>query len=505
MDPEQLKNLLAETSKANTEMIALLTKQNEQVKQNGETSAALAAKIEQQGADYLGLKSELEEKLAKFAERQEEAERKAAERALASKRPGFDGGDEAKSIGAQFIEQFQDSAEAAKTSMLLGSKPTVAGKLSFAGGVKAFVRQMQRKANIVSSDATRFGGEMEDSILRVTRRGLRLRNLLRVVPTTKEAVSYIEQTGFMPNASVAISSITHVAGVATVTTGAAHGLRVGAVAKIEGSDQDGYNGFKRVISVVSSTVFTMLVDSGTVSPSTGTEILYNASRYGAAAGVAQGDAKPEAKMTFTRKTANIETIAHWIPAAKQILSDLPELQSMVDEDLIYGVLREEERQCFYGDGSDEFLGLFNNPNAQSLVGTGGSKLDLIRRAVTLVQLAELEADGVALAPEDWEGLETAKGSDGHYIWQLPSGPMQTGVWRLPVVVSTALDPLDFMVGAWGSGGATLYDREEANVLLSTEHSDFFVRNLVALLGEERAGFAVKRPEAFVKGDFGTSV
>jgi len=36
--------------------------------------------------------------------------------------------------------------------------------------------------------------------------------------------------------------------------------------------------------------------------------------------------------------------------------------------------------------------------------------------------------------------------------------------------------------------------------VSDSHSDFFVRNLVAILGELRAAFAVIRPSAFVEVD-----
>jgi hypothetical protein len=35
-----------------------------------------------------------------------------------------------------------------------------------------------------------------------------------------------------------------------------------------------------------------------------------------------------------------------------------------------------------------------------------------------------------------------------------------------------------------------------------EHADFFVRNLVAILTEERLALAIKRPTSVVYGDFG---
>ncbi len=48
----------------------------------------------------------------------------------------------------------------------------------------------------------------------------------------------------------------------------------------------------------------------------------------------------------------------------------------------------------------------------------------------------------------------------------------------------------------------LYDRHRTRIEISTEHDDFFTRNLVAICGEERIGMAAKRPEALIYGDFG---
>lgn len=66
-----------------------------------------------------------------------------------------------------------------------------------------------------------------------------------------------------------ISGITQSAGTATVTTAAAHGLTSGMSVTIAGADQAGYN-LTATITVATPTTFTYAVDSGTVSPATGT-------------------------------------------------------------------------------------------------------------------------------------------------------------------------------------------------------------------------------------------
>lgn len=70
--------------------------------------------------------------------------------------------------------------------------------------------------------------------------------------------------------AVSVSSITQSGGTATVTTSDAHGFNAGQYVTIAGADQSGYNGAVQIVSVPSTTTFTYAVDSGTVSPATGT-------------------------------------------------------------------------------------------------------------------------------------------------------------------------------------------------------------------------------------------
>jgi hypothetical protein len=47
-------------------------------------------------------------------------------------------------------------------------------------------------------------------------------------------------------------------------------------------------------------------------------------------------------------------------------------------------------------------------------------------------------------------------------------------------------------------------RQPLAVEISTEHSDYFARNLVAIRAELRAALVVMRPGAFVKGSLTSS-
>jgi hypothetical protein len=48
--------------------------------------------------------------------------------------------------------------------------------------------------------------------------------------------------------------------------------------------------------------------------------------------------------------------------------------------------------------------------------------------------------------------------------------------------------------------AVLWDRMRVSISVSNQHSDFFIRNLIAILAEMRAAFGVLRPAAFIEVD-----
>lgn len=219
--------------------------------------------------------------------------------------------------------------------------------------------------------------------------------------------------------------------------------------------------------------------------------------------VAEGASKPESEMTFDMETVPIRTIAHWIPASLQVLDDAPQLQSLIDEELRYGLALKEEAQLLYGDGTGQNLnGLvtaataFSNP----IPDTEENMIDLVGAAILQAALTEVPVDGIVVNPVDWWRMRLLKDGDGKYILGDPGANVEPVLFGLPVVPTQAMTVDKFLVGGFAS--QTLYDRWEPRVEVSTEHADFFTRNLMAIRAEERIGLAVKRPEAMIYGDFG---
>jgi HK97 family phage major capsid protein len=76
--------------------------------------------------------------------------------------------------------------------------------------------------------------------------------------------------------------------------------------------------------------------------------------------------------------------------------------------------------------------------------------------------------------------------------------------EFPVVATNAMTAGDFLVGAF-QDGATIFDRLDVEVLLSTENEDDFVRNLCTVRVESRLALAVFRPDVFIAGEIDTVV
>lgn len=216
--------------------------------------------------------------------------------------------------------------------------------------------------------------------------------------------------------------------------------------------------------------------------------------------------KPKSNIRWETKSAPIKTIAHWVPAHRNTLDDEPALRGIIDTRLMYGLKLEEDWQLLLGDGAGEnLLGILNQPGVQQYPGAGGyvtddTYIDVIRRSITRIMLAEYEATGIVVNPLDWERIELTKDANGLYIatTSVTVGAEQR-LWRTPVIATPAMPEGKALVGAFGLG-AQIFDRMQGTIRTSEHHEDFFVRNAIVVLCEERVGLATYRPEAFIEVD-----
>lgn len=212
--------------------------------------------------------------------------------------------------------------------------------------------------------------------------------------------------------------------------------------------------------------------------------------------------KPESGMTFVIENTPVQTIAHWIPATKQSLEDMPQLRTLVDGMLTEGVARRLNSQILNGNGTA--------PNLKGILATAGigtqaftvDALETLLRAITQARLAFFEPSAVLMNPADFITMRLLKFSGtGEYMFGPPSQQGVQTVWGIPIILDSLQTAGFATVADWSQ--AILYVRSGVQVIATDSHSDFFVRNLVAILAEGRYALAVPRPQAFVNADIVT--
>jgi len=222
-------------------------------------------------------------------------------------------------------------------------------------------------------------------------------------------------------------------------------------------------------------------------------------------------AKREMAVTFTVASEAVKTIAAWIPAAKQIMDDWDELEGFLRAQLPYYINLQEESQLLSGDGTGQNLnGLItqSTPFNTALLSAsaGWTKFDVLGRTIQQITAAkELEPTFVVMHPNNWWDIRLTKDGFGRYIFGDPQSPLTNpNIFGLSVVSTTSISSGTFLVGSGSPAASEIRDRMAMQVEISTEHSDYFTRNMIAIRAEKRLALVAYRPASYVSGTFTTS-
>jgi HK97 family phage major capsid protein len=233
------------------------------------------------------------------------------------------------------------------------------------------------------------------------------------------------------------------------------------------------------------------------------EFARHASTTGKAASQAsEGATKAQVTPVFEPVTSPVATIAAWLPASRQVLSDVPQLRDFIDTFLRDELDAECDRQLLKGSGADgEMRGFMLDAQAYSRTTAGDVACDVVRRAITQLQLARGVPTGLVVNPVGLERLELEKDTTDRYVMAVEATTAGGSpvIWRVPVVTSTSMDENQFLLADFARA-ARIYDREDVTITVAEQHADFFVKNMVAILAEERLTLATMRGSMLVKGD-----
>jgi len=214
--------------------------------------------------------------------------------------------------------------------------------------------------------------------------------------------------------------------------------------------------------------------------------------------------KPEAGMSLQTVQTSVQTMPVWIPVTRNVLADAPQLEGLIENFLRRDCQLALEDEIITGTGaSGHFTGLDNTAGLtpQPYDAGGTPLLTITRKALTKVKtIGRATPTAFLLNPYDWETMSLlTAGTTGAFYF---GGPQQFGIptlWGLPVITSECVPQGTGYVGDMNQ--LVVWDREQTTIRMTDSHSDFFTHNVLVVLAELRAAFAVLRPAAIVKMDF----
>ncbi len=204
-----------------------------------------------------------------------------------------------------------------------------------------------------------------------------------------------------------------------------------------------------------------------------------------ATGVAEGLAKAEQVLEWTSDELKLVKIAAWTPATEEVMADAGQLDLLIRTTLNHRLRFREEVEIINGvDTDSSLLGILATP-AIATSSVNGSAAGT--RAA--LEAAEESIMGA--------GEMTVVCSPGRYWDALAEVP---GFWRdlgeagVRVIRTRAIADGKVIAGPLGSGAAKR--ATAVTIRTSDSHSDFFLKNELAVVAEVRESFRVTSPDAF---------
>jgi HK97 family phage major capsid protein len=203
-----------------------------------------------------------------------------------------------------------------------------------------------------------------------------------------------------------------------------------------------------------------------------------------------------------------------IVTSDEMLEDAAQVQSFINGQMALFVNIEEERQLLRGAGTNEIVGIMDSTRGINVYAGGtaaGNKAVQLFKAMNGQRgSALLEPDWIVINPSDWESIRLLTDTAGQFFGGGPfQGPYGSGrnfdpsnlvsgadefLWNKPVIVTSVLGSGTALIGT--RAAAQRFVKGGVSVEATNSHSDYFVKDLVAIRAEKREALAVYRPTAF---------
>ena len=210
--------------------------------------------------------------------------------------------------------------------------------------------------------------------------------------------------------------------------------------------------------------------------------------------------KSQVDYDFTEVTVTTDYLAGFVRIAKQMLQDLPFMQSFVGPELIEDYLRAEDFKFF------QQLIAAANGNTSGVSSTVTA--EKIIQAIAALSEDDYDANGIVVTNAVWAKILNTKPND----YSLPGGGAaltidasgNVNIVGIPLLRTneTNIGNNRMIIGDWTK--AKIIQTDGLSVNMYEQDQDNVVRNLVTVKAEARVGHAILRTDAFIYTAAGTT-
>lgn len=213
---------------------------------------------------------------------------------------------------------------------------------------------------------------------------------------------------------------------------------------------------------------------------------------------AEGDAFGESALSWTLTTSAIRSVGAWVPLTEETLMDNGEMESLVRNRLAFMVPKRRDLQLLVGDGiAPNLKGVTAYGSIQTQAKGADPTFDAVMKAMTKIRVTgDAEPTAAVFHPNDWQDIILTRTTEGIYIMGNPGDPQANKrLWALAVRAVPAMTENTGLIGAFNPYGEFVR-RKGITLTVSTEHSDYFIKNKIAIKADERVGLRMLREAAF---------
>lgn len=215
-----------------------------------------------------------------------------------------------------------------------------------------------------------------------------------------------------------------------------------------------------------------------------------------AAEKAEAAAYAESAFAFTERTNTVRKITNSLPITDEMRQDAPQIESYVNNRLLFQVRQRLDSQLINGDGiAPNLLGILNVSGIQTQATAADPEADAVHKAITKVAAVGFsQATAVILHPNNWQKIHLMKTSTGEYMYGAPWEPGPGTLWGLPVVSTTAITAGTGLVGAY-TPFSQFFTKKALSMMMGYNNDDF-TKGKMTIRADMRGAMVTYRPLAF---------